>query len=263
MKIEKLFVYPIKSCGAVEVKEMMVTSTGPYLDRQWMLVDEENTFITQRTYPQLSQVRVAMDEGEVAVMAPGQEMIDFGLEEVDRSERLLVKVWKDQVHAFEVAKEVSEWFSQFLGKTCKLVRKDPESVRKVSDKYGEGEILFADSMPLLIVSTASMDLLSQKLDKKVSASRFRPNILVRIDEESPHLEDTWNYVDIGDVHLRAAKLCTRCKVVNVNPLTGEFEKEPLHTLSTYRMTDDGVVFGKLFVPEQLGIIRTGQAIEPQ
>ncbi|MET1114786.1 MAG: MOSC N-terminal beta barrel domain-containing protein, partial [Comamonas sp.] len=40
-RIERLFVYPIKSCAGVELREAVLTETGLDLDRAWMVVDEE------------------------------------------------------------------------------------------------------------------------------------------------------------------------------------------------------------------------------
>ena len=41
-KIAQLFIYPIKSCGAIELKEAVLTDTGLDLDRAWMVVDEKD-----------------------------------------------------------------------------------------------------------------------------------------------------------------------------------------------------------------------------
>jgi uncharacterized protein YcbX len=47
-RIERLFVYPVKSCAGVELGEALLTETGFDLDRAWMVVDEQGTFVSQR-----------------------------------------------------------------------------------------------------------------------------------------------------------------------------------------------------------------------
>ncbi|RYY95662.1 MAG: MOSC domain-containing protein, partial [Comamonadaceae bacterium] len=38
-RIARLFVYPVKSCAGVELREAVLTSAGLDLDRAWMVVD--------------------------------------------------------------------------------------------------------------------------------------------------------------------------------------------------------------------------------
>ena len=45
-KIAQLFIYPIKSCGAIELKEAVLTDTGLDLDRAWMVVDDAGELVT-------------------------------------------------------------------------------------------------------------------------------------------------------------------------------------------------------------------------
>ena len=59
------------------------------------------------------------------------------------------------------------------------------------------EVSFADSMPLLLVSLASLEALNRRLDRPVPMGRFRPNLVV--EGVDAHAEDTWKQVSIGDV----------------------------------------------------------------
>ena len=51
--VTNLFVYPIKGLSGVAIDESFVTSRGLQYDRRWMLIDENNQFISQRTFPNL------------------------------------------------------------------------------------------------------------------------------------------------------------------------------------------------------------------
>jgi molybdenum cofactor sulfurtransferase len=46
--LEKIIVYPIKSCGGFEVQEWPISDEGLVYDREWTLVDSENQYINQR-----------------------------------------------------------------------------------------------------------------------------------------------------------------------------------------------------------------------
>jgi uncharacterized protein YcbX len=259
-KVKQLFVYPVKSFGGQQVPQMEINETGPKYDRKWMVVDEKGAFLTQRQYPKMSQVTARIiDDAHVELTAPGVDFMDFGTDEFNAEEPLEVTVWKTKAKAYEVDPEVSQWVSDFLGVKCKLVRMDDDFVRPIDEDYGEGQINFSDGFPFLILSIQSLELLNQKLNKAFAIKRFRPNIVVQIDE--PHQEDYWTQIQIGDVLLRGAKLCSRCKITTIDPMTGEFGDEPLVTLGQYRKTDQGIVFGKNFVHENQGSIRQGMDVD--
>ena len=56
--IERLFVYPVKSCAGIEVQQALLTEAGLDLDRAWMVVDDEGVFLTQRTLPRMALITV-------------------------------------------------------------------------------------------------------------------------------------------------------------------------------------------------------------
>lgn len=259
-KVKSLFIYPVKSFGGFQVTQMEIGPNGPKYDRQWMVVDEKGKFMTQRTHPKMSQVNVkVIEDAHIELTAPGVDFMDFGVEEFDASSEMEVEVWKTKVKAHEVDPEVSQWVADFLGVPCKLVRKADDSERAIDTDYGDGTINFSDGFPFLFVSLQSLELLNSKLNKSFAMKRFRPNVVLNVEE--PHQEDYWTQVQIGDVLFRGAKLCSRCKITTIDPMTGEFGDEPLKTLGEYRRTDQGIVFGKNFVHENEGTIRTGTEID--
>ena len=57
--VERIHVYPIKSCHSIELQECEIDNLGIKHDRRFMIIDDEsNKFITQRCvlYPQLNIV---------------------------------------------------------------------------------------------------------------------------------------------------------------------------------------------------------------
>lgn len=258
--IHDLYFYPIKSFRGVKTSVMDILKDGPAWDRQWMLVDEKNQFITQRTMPKLAKIGLTFDpEACIELSMPGLDSIDFGLEEQE-SEKLTVKIWKTEVPAHQVSEEVSDWLSSVLDKKVKLVRLSAEAHRKLSPEFEDKEVRFVDSQPLLVMSLASQKLLEQKAGVSLSMARFRPNIV--IDGVDAHAEDTWeNGFTIGSIQFKPMKPCIRCKITTVHPLTGEVGEEPLKTLATYRQEEDGIAFGYYYAHSGEGRIANGDSVK--
>ena len=53
--VVKLDIYPIKSLAGIRFESAKAEKMGFENDRRWMLIDEENQFITQRKHSILSQ----------------------------------------------------------------------------------------------------------------------------------------------------------------------------------------------------------------
>ena len=51
LTVSELFIYPIKSLGGISVSSAKISDRGIDFDRRWMLVDENNRFLTQREVP--------------------------------------------------------------------------------------------------------------------------------------------------------------------------------------------------------------------
>ena len=60
MIVSKLCVYPLKSTQGIELQQVQVQLKGFFGDREMMLVSGSGKFITQRQFPQLAKVQVAI-----------------------------------------------------------------------------------------------------------------------------------------------------------------------------------------------------------
>jgi uncharacterized protein YcbX len=252
-RIARLFVYPVKSCAGVEVREALLTETGLDLDRAWMVVDEAGGFVTQRELPRMALVRPQLKLNEVILRAPGMLALHLAIDTVE--EPLRVRVWDDEVPAYDMGAVAAQWFSDFLGRKLRLVRFDPEHQRLSNRQWtGGAEALnqFSDGYPLLLASTASLDLLNEKLASQgkppVGIERFRPNIV--LEGLEAHDEDRLALLRIatgeGEVQLRPVKPCPRCPIPNIDPATGESDPAVTDTLQGYRRNEQlggAVAFG--------------------
>ena len=247
--ISALWVYPIKSCAGVRVEEAILTETGLEFDRAWMLVDVQGEFVTQRELPRLALVRPQLRSQDMVLRAPGMLALHIALDQVQEPVR--VKVWKDEVKAYDMGPVAAQWFSDFLGVKLRLVRFDPEEKRLSSARWTEGvEALnqFSDGYPVLVISEASLAGLNEKLQAAgkppVTMERFRPNIVLGPsplpDDQAfaAHDEDRLAELSIrtdqGVTRLKPVKPCARCPIPNIDPATAISSPEVLDTLQGYR-----------------------------
>jgi hypothetical protein len=225
-RIARLFVYPVKSCAGVEVTEAVLTETGLDLDRAWMVVDEENEFISQRELPRMALVKPQLKHHEVVLRAPGMLALHLGIEAVDSPRR--VRVWNDEIDAWDMGPVAAQWFTDFLGRPCRLVRFDPE-VRRLSSMQWTGGVeapnQFSDGYPLLVTSEGSMAELNQRLAQAghaaVGVERFRPNIvLAGLEANDEDRLDVLHIAADREVRIKPVKPCVRCTIPDVDPATG-------------------------------------------
>jgi uncharacterized protein YcbX len=253
--VKELYIYPIKSMAGIPVQSARAEEMGFENDRRWMLIDEENQFITQREHPVLSQFYPEIKEGKIEIShhnSTHEFLIDESL-----NEPIFSKVWDDETKVVEVNKATSKWFSEALGFTCKLVKIGNKGDRKhKSTKLNQTlNVSLADGYPYLLIGSESLDSLNGKLEEKITVKRFRPNIV--ISTEIAHEEDSFDIFQIGNVKFKNAKPCGRCVIVNNNPATGIMLKEPLKTLSTYRTSNNNFFFGTNIFCLNEGIIAVG------
>ena len=60
LKISELYIYPIKSLAGIAADSASLTDRGFKYDRRWLLVDENNIFLTQREFHQMALLQVEL-----------------------------------------------------------------------------------------------------------------------------------------------------------------------------------------------------------
>lgn len=271
-RVARLFVYPVKSCAGVELREAQLTETGLDLDRAWMVVDAQGEFVTQRELPRMALVKPQLKLTEVVLRAPGMLALHLAIDTVEEPVR--VRIWDDEVPAFDMGDVAAQWFTDFLGRPLRLVRFDPEHRRLSNRKWtGDAEALnqFNDGYPLLVASTASLDELNARLaaagHAPVGMERFRPNLV--LEGVEAHDEDRVDLLTIataeGEVQLRPVKPCPRCPIPNIDPATAESHPIVTDTLQGYRRSEvlgGAVAFGMnaIVVAGVDQVLRVGQVV---
>jgi uncharacterized protein len=261
--LSKIWIYPIKSLGGIELKRAFVRQKGLLFDRRWMLIDDEGNFMTQRLHSRMALFKLFLEEGNkepVFTITHNAESLVLPLHPAT-THRIESKVWDDPVTIYEVGKPQSEWFSRQLGVDCKLVYFPEENPRPVDPRYevNNENVSLADGYPFLIIGDASLADLNRRLEYPVPMNRFRPNLV--FSGGQPYEEDNWRNFKIGENRFVGVKPCGRCVVTTVNQDTAEKGKEPLRTLASYRNRDGKIYFGQNVIAIDHGEINEGDQIE--
>jgi uncharacterized protein YcbX len=275
--LTELNLYPIKSCAGISLREATVTPAGlmseHIYDREWMVVDADGQFMTQREHPKMALIVPRIKADTLELRAPGMLRLEVPLGLPDPSEEatLTVQVWDDSVQAYDCDETTATWFSKFLGVPCRLVRFHAEAKRISNKEWTNGlevPTLFADGYPILVISEASLADLNSKLQAQgrqpLPMNRFRPNIVVNGIEAFE--EDVTGSFRIGDAVLKPVKPCPRCPMPAVDQATGEFGPSPLDILQTYRANprvDGRITFGMnaILLEGEDRVLRVGQEVD--
>lgn len=259
-QVSQLYIYPVKSLGGIRINKCSLSDRGFENDRRWMLVDENNVFLSQRKTSEMCFFDLTENENSFTIRhRQSNQSIDLSKQKSEGNE-LQVQVWNDNVKAKLAGQQFDEYFSSHLHMNCRLVEMPENTKRLVDQNYAfNSEIVsFADAFPVLIIGEASLALLNSKLNLTVEMIRFRPNIVV--SGGAAHDEDYFEVVSIGDAKLKNVKPCGRCVLPTIDFTTGEFQKEINTVLATYRTVNGKIMFGINCLIEKAGMISIGDTI---
>ena len=247
-----LNIYPVKSCRGIALSIARIASTGFEHDREWLIVQPNGRFVTQREQPRLALIRPTLGADMLTLGVPDLEPLEIPL--AHEGSATQVVCWKDQCAAIDAGDKAAHWLERFLGQPHRLVRFDP-SFKRRSDPTWTGDLVahaqFSDGFPWLLLSQASLHDLNSRLDTPLPMNRFRPNIVV--DGIDAYEEDRIGELTLGQVAMRPVKPCTRCAITTTDQDSGRRTGEdPLKTLRRYRLDRHlkGVAFGQNVILRQ-------------
>jgi uncharacterized protein YcbX len=261
LQVSELYIYPIKSLAGIAVKRAQITAKGFEYDRRYLLVDKNNRFLTQREYPQMSQLQPLIEDTGLRIThKTNNKSIIIPLTPLPSANRTEVVIWDDTCIAEFVSDEADRWFTEMLGINCRLVYMPDDTKRIVDQRYAPENAVtsFSDAYPFLIIGRASLDDLNSRLAEALPMNRFRPNIV--FTGGNPFEEDQYAHFSIGNVDFYGVKLCARCIITTINQETAKKGKEPLKTLASYRFRDNKILFGQNLVHEGEGELIIGDEL---
>lgn len=285
LTILSLHSYPVKSCAGITHTEIGLTQAGLSFDRNWVIVDRQGVFMTQRQYAKMALIQPALAGGTLTLTAP--EMSAFALApapDTPAPPPVSVRIFGSDTLGLDEGDAVALWLSAFMGAPCRLLRVHPLADRVASHDYvnawrrkhhddapgfpADHVFGFADGFPFLVANQASLDELNQQLLNKgqpsIPMNRFRPNIVVQgLDA---YEEDFLASIRVGDLTFAFVKRCARCPIPNIDQATAVSSPEPALTLSAYRRFAEGILFGVNAVVAGAGAgsrLRAGDTVEPE
>jgi uncharacterized protein YcbX len=229
MHIDQLFIYPVKSLRGFSVESTTLTPQGLAHDRQWMVINDQNKFITQRKYSQMILIHTAIHNDQLILSKPDQPTLApliIDLHKAPPTHAFDAMVWKDTCQVLDEGLAASRWLSQAIGiDNLRLVRmaKNPRPQSKPELLGKETQTYFADAAPFLVTNTASLEQVNQQLitagHTAVPMENFRPNIV--LTGLNAFAEHTVQQLFHPQYQLKHCYPCQRCIMPTVNIETGE------------------------------------------
>jgi uncharacterized protein YcbX len=252
--------YPVKSCAGVALERSRVTPTGLELDRDFMVVDDDDDFLSQRKVPELALVVPRIGETSITLTAPGMEDIDIPLQLERDDDRLVTATVHDKPIVGQiVAEDLNEWFTDFLprykqNRRFRLLHVRNDLPRYIKERYrrpgASNQVGFADGSSMLLATEPSLAQLNAQMDAPVPMNRFRPNIVVDGEGLAAYDEDRWTQVRIGALMAFVVKASDRCVTTDVDQqtaVTGKAVRRALRArkgVNAYDETNTGVFFAQ-------------------
>ncbi|WP_010181676.1 MOSC domain-containing protein [Aquimarina agarilytica] len=252
LKIKSLFIYPLKSCGGTDVIQISVDNNGLKYDRNFAVINKNNTIITAREYPKLLKIETLLKKSKLSIHLENETFqIDHNL---FSDQIITVQLFNEIVKAESSEHYINNQLSEYLGEQCKLV-KFSTIENSIKNKA------FNDVSPIHLISEASLNDLNNKLKNPFTAHSFRPNIVISGGEA--YEEESWKTLKIGTCKFKVVSKTARCSMITIDPKSLQKNKnqEPLRTLATYKKEDKSVNFGIYLEPINFGDFSIDDKIE--
>ncbi|GAA5836292.1 hypothetical protein JCM11251_001456 [Rhodosporidiobolus azoricus] len=269
LKVERLFLYPIKGVRPLEVDTVELGELGFLYDRRFVLVSpkedgsHECHLAAGSPSHQLLVPSIDFSALTLTVTSPSGRSFTTPLRpQIDALEQATVNLHQSPVQAFDVGEEAAEFFTaETSGKETRLMFLAEEVSgakygRKVLGNISDGKdsgIAFQDCASYMIASTASLSEFGKNLGRDMDIKPLRPNMLVGPAASGqilkPWAEDFWGELRIKDAIFRLTSNCVRCISINIDYDAGkrlEGSGLPLQVLSRDRRVDIGAKYSPVF-----------------
>ncbi|GAA0431022.1 MOSC domain-containing protein [Lentibacillus halophilus] len=215
-KVKTLNRYPVKSFSGESLTETKIERYGLYGDRCYAFLDEKSPvkYLTAKHVPSLIEYKANLINKENNKAFPYVKIT---------SPKGKLYSWEDDDFFHDI--------KQLSNRPLERVKFSPED-----------NMMAVDQANILLVTKPSLDALKQEWGKDMSYLRFRPNIVLSIDDNIPFLENEWmdKHIQINDTVLKIYKQCKRCKMVNIDPEKYDIDPTLLKTLAQHHNVNFGV-----------------------
>lgn len=235
--VTRIGLTPVKGTRHAALPSLRLEEAGPVGDRLFCLVDVDNHRVVRTVdHPRLVLVETSWDGTALTVRTP------------------------DGREATSAPRPTGEWLTlDYWGRGAQVELLCPPHVQLLADHLGRdlhlarvgrpGEIVYGNAVS--IVTTGAM----AEIDESTS-SRFRATFTIEADEDpAPGTE-----LHVGEAVLRVRTPIPRCRVIDINPATGEMDRRHLATLAERPRRTGELPFGVDADVIRPGTVRTGDAV---
>ena len=255
---------PIDQQSLVALNQLSSDESGLRGDRLLFLIDDEGVALGQDELPRMALIRPRLVGEDLEVCAPDRSALTLAL--TDQGEPRDTTHLHDRAPAIDQGDRAARWFSEFLGRSCRLMAnpnlRTREAPAAYSHLFSPAQSRFAAVAPILLTSEASLADLNARIAKPIRMNRLRPNVVD--DGSSAFHEDRWARLRIGDLELEKVASCERRSVTQLDQETAARGIEPIRTLAKYRQQPGGIgggiAFGIYFRPLAPGVLRLGDRV---
>ena len=265
MRVDSLWIYPIKGCRGQALDVANFSIEGFEGDRQFVLTDS-GVPQSQKSLRALKDLSATWQAGQLTLTFRGGKPFQVPFDE-SREKEPMTLIGR-AIGVIDLGEPVARWLTEMFGKPLRLVKAAAGEAISIplpvfARLEGTVQSKTVDVAPLLLTNQASLDDLNRRLEAPVPMDRFRANIVV--SGLPAYAEDDLDALSVGGVTFEAVTACERCAVTTFDQApegsTDLASKEPLRTLSRYRRRNNGyaggVMFGTYVAPLKLGRIRVG------
>jgi len=250
--IRELWIYPVKSLGGVRVTQAAITTAGSLaLDREWLVVDDQDRMVWQGDIPAMTLVHVELDETTLSLSMAGMEPLSVTREPAGEPRSLTM--YKRTFTGIDAGNSAADWLTQALGQSLRLVR------------IGDAAHRWDGLNPVHVISDASVTALNEALIEQghedITAMRFRPNVI--LGDAQAFTEEENAVLDFGEARLHLREPCVRCELPNISLIDASRGKQPLKLLGKWseaRSTAKAASFGT-YCSAEGAVLRTGMVAE--
>ena len=225
-RIAAIYRYPVKSMAGEKLDAADVSWNGITGDRRWAFVRggmERSSFpwLTMRENPEMVQYRPFFTDAE----------------EPDTSATMVQTPRGDELDVTDPV------LAARLGFDARVLRQ------------GRGSF---DAFPISVISTTTVATIGSIAGATTDDRRFRPNFVVKPNDDSPFVEDAWvgGEVTIGGIVVRVDKRDKRCVMINVDPDDSTRNPAILRAVARHRDACLGV-YGTVVRP---GAVKIGDPV---
>ena len=250
IRLDQIFVFPIKSCGAFEVSSWPfdMNSNKLEFDREFVLVDSSGVALRLNQYPKmcLLSTKIDLKEKILTVSAPGHGELLVDIENETLTSKSVKMCGNKCFGYLHGDTKISDWFTSYIGVRCWLVKWAERP--NVSDDDDDDDVRrrgFANEAPILLLSLSSIrqlnNVLKNNFGNKVDARHFRPNIVVSVNSnDMMNTEDSWKKIHFlrQKFSLKITGQCQRCSMIDIDPSSGT-KGHTLRALAEFRRKHGG------------------------